>query len=93
MDRGPFADKGINAANQNAAGIVIVNYANQVVRMDMKQLVEQNKNIIAVSMYKSTAIEIMRNMLELTNETMLIQILSDSVLITVASSLLALLLI
>ena len=55
----------MRAADHNASGIIIVNYANQVVRMDMKQLIDQNKKIIALSMYKSTAIEIMMAMLDM----------------------------
>lgn len=60
-----FSDKGIRAADQGAAGIVIVNYANQVVRMDMKSLMESGKKIVALSMYRSTAIEIMMAMLDM----------------------------
>ena len=55
----------MRAADHNASGIIIVNYANQVVRMDMKQLIDQNKKIVALSMYKTTGIEIMMAMLDM----------------------------
>ena len=59
-----FGAKGILASEYKAAGLVIINYSNQVVRMDMTTMMEQGHNIVAVSMYRSSAVEIMNDFLE-----------------------------
>ena len=59
-----FGAKGILASEHKAAGLVIINYSDQVVRMDMTIMMEQGHNIVAVSMYRSSAVEIMNDFLE-----------------------------
>ena len=79
MNRGQcsFTNKGIQAVDQGAAGIVIVNYNNQVVKMDMKELAESGKKIVAISMYRSMGMEILTSMLDL-NSTFYLELrLSD----------------
>ena len=44
---------------------MIVNYSNQVVRMDMKKMMEQGHDIVAISTYRSTAVEIMQELLSI----------------------------
>lgn len=60
-----FSQKGITASDNGAAGVVIVNVGNQVVRMDMKELMNQSRKIVAISLYQSTAGEILQDTLAL----------------------------
>ena len=56
--------EGILASEHKAAGLVIINYSDQVVRMNMTTMMEEGPYIVAVSMHRSSAVEIMNDFLE-----------------------------